>query len=498
MTKLLATLAFFFPALLAAQKYDHQWPFGYGTNLPLQFGISLLDFNGGQVSVSPFAQNIAEIGTTGSFICDKDGQLMLMTNNCAVFDRNFQVIEGGVELTPGITHDAYCPSGYYPSYQSALFLPALDNDAITYLLHKDAEISDPLQDIVCQNLYLSVIDRQPNGTFRLKEKRVLLASNMIVSQLTATLHADGTRWWVWATGYNSNTFHKFLIGGIETVQGPFSQQIGPPFFHTQVGLGQAAFSHQGNTLGINNKAHGAMLYDFDTQTGELSNYRNYIYPNPNNGTAEGLAFSPNGRFLYVSAGRDLFQLDLEDPDPVASTVHIANVSLPDETGWPIGVGYLHPGPDCRLYVSPGTTTFYIHVVHRPDEKAPDCQFEVKAIKTPTRLAFGLPNLPMYRFDGECDGNIGWGMVGTGEPEQWLEPMRAFPNPAYDLVTVTLPENHGWQALTVHDMLGREVARIQLAEGQPSISFQTAGLTSGLYFIAPLGKKDQTLKLVVKH
>ena len=64
MTKLLATLAFFFPALLAAQKYDHQWPFGYGTNLPLQFGISLLDFNGGQVSVAPFAQNIAEIGTT--------------------------------------------------------------------------------------------------------------------------------------------------------------------------------------------------------------------------------------------------------------------------------------------------------------------------------------------------------------------------------------------------------------------------------------------------
>jgi len=140
----------------------------------------------------------------------------------------------------------------------------------------------------------------------------------------------------------------------------------------------------------------------------------------------------------------------------------------------------------------------MHVVHRPDEKAPDCQFEVKAIKTPTRLAFGLPNLPMYRFDGECDGNIGWGMVGTGEPEQWLEPMRAFPNPAYDLVTVTLPENHGWQALTVHDMLGREVARIQLAEGQPSTSFQTAGLSSGLYFIAPLGKKDQTLKLVVKH
>ncbi len=498
MTKLLATLAFFFPALLAAQKYDHQWPFGYGTNLPLQFGISILDFNGGQVSVAPFAQNMAEIGTTGSFICDKEGQLMLMTNNCAVFDRNFQVIEGGGGLTPGITHDVYCPTGYYPANQSALFLPALDNDSITYLLHKDTEVSDVLQSAVSKNLYLSVIVKKTNGTFRLKEKRTLFASNMVTNRLNACLSADGTRWWAWVAGFGSNTFHKFLIGGPETVQGPFPQQIGPPLLPAEVGIGQVAYSHDARTLGIHNKAHGAMLYDFDNATGELSNYRNFIYPNPNNGTAEGLAFSPNGRFLYLTAGRDLFQLDLHDSDPVASTVHIAQVSLPDETGWPIGVGYLHPGPDCRLYVSPGTTTFYIHVVHQPDEKGTDCQFEVKAIKTPTRLAFDLPNLPMYRFDGDCDGNIGWGIVGTQELEVTQEPMHAFPNPASDIVTVTLPENHGWQALTVHDMLGREVARIQLAEGQPSTSFQTAGLASGLYFIAPLGKKDQTLKLVVKH
>lgn len=50
--------------LLSAQKYDHQWPFGYGTNIPLQFGISLLDFNGGQVSVASFTENMAEIGST--------------------------------------------------------------------------------------------------------------------------------------------------------------------------------------------------------------------------------------------------------------------------------------------------------------------------------------------------------------------------------------------------------------------------------------------------
>jgi len=163
-----------------------------------------------------------------------------------------------------------------------------------------------------------------------------------------------------------------------------------------------------------------------------------------------------------------------------------------------GAGYLHSGPDCRLYISPGSTTFYIQVVHQPDLKFPDCQFEVKAIKTPTNLAFNLPNLPMYRFGGACDGSIGWGIVGTGEAGVEQVPLHVFPNPANEYATVRLPEGHGWSALVVYDVLGREVLRTALAPGANSMEFNTGLLVSGLYLIAPLGEKELALKLLVRH
>jgi|GEM_PF-4951223 len=159
------------PTLLTAQKYDHLWPFGYGENLSLQFGISILDFNLGQVSVGSFAQKNVRIGNYGSFICDKEGNLMLLTNNCAVFDRNFEVIDGSEVLTPGMLFDSHCEEyGYYPSYQSALFISAIDNDSIIFILHKDSEVSEALQDILSKHLYLSIIIKRPNGTFYLKKK----------------------------------------------------------------------------------------------------------------------------------------------------------------------------------------------------------------------------------------------------------------------------------------------------------------------------------------
>jgi len=98
---------------------------------------------------------------------------------------------------------------------------------------------------------LSIIIRRLNGTLYLKEKKTLLATNLVTSRLTACLNADGTKWWVWAVGYNSNTFHKFLIGGPDMVEGPFSQQIGPPLFNLEIDVSQTAYSHDARTFGIN-------------------------------------------------------------------------------------------------------------------------------------------------------------------------------------------------------------------------------------------------------
>ncbi|MFN0215912.1 MAG: T9SS type A sorting domain-containing protein [Saprospiraceae bacterium] len=493
----IALLPLFVSVQTLAQKYDYQWPFGDGHTISNGFGISLLDFNNNQVTVSPFAETDPEMSNAGSFICDENGALMLMTNNCEVYDRNFQVIEGGDSLTPGNTFNTFCADfGDYPADQSSLFLPALDNDSITYLLHKDSELSDPLQDLVSRNFYLSIIVKKPDGSFHLKEKRLLLATNMVVNRLTACLHQDGIRWWTWAAGYNTNKFYKFLIGGPEIVQGPFTQQIGIPLINQELDIGQVAFSPNGKLLGLNNEAHGAMIYSFDNATGVLSDLETYAYPNME--FAEGLVFSPNSRFLYLTAGRDLYQMDLEAPDPSVSTIHLALVSLPDETGWPIGVGSMYPGPDCRIYIGPGTTTRYIHVIHQPDKEGLDCQFEIKAIHTPTRLEFDLPNIPMYRFNGQCDDNIGWGIVGANEPEDLRSGLRIFPNPILDHATIKIAEEHDFKSLTLYDMLGYKLQRIEIAEGQTEIKISAAEMSPGVYFLVPEPGTRHSVKFMVSY
>jgi len=462
-----------------AQKYDYQWPFGDGHNIDNGFGISLLNFNNSQVTVSAFAETDPEMSNSGSFICDKNGALMLMTNNCEVYNRDFQVIEGGDSLTSGNTFNNFCADfGDYPADQSSLFLPALDNDSVTYLLHKDSELSDPLQDVVSRHFYLSIIVRKADGSFYRKEKRLLLSTNMVVNRLTACLHQDGVRWWTWVAGYNTNKFYKFLVGGPEMVQGPFVQNIGPVLLNTQVGIGQIAFSPNGGMLGMNNKVYGALLYDFDPASGDLSNWKSYLYPNATGETAEGLVFSPNSRFLYLTAGRDIYQMDLQDPDPAASTLKLAHLSLQDETGWPIGVGSMYLGPDCRVYVGPGSTTFYIHTIHQPNEKGLDCQFEINAIRAPTRLEFDLPNIPMYRFNGQCDGNIDWGIVGTNELEGIRDDIRVFPNPFHEAIYIRTEPLSAPGTFLLFSSIGNVIRR---QEFSGSIEIETGSLPAGIYF-----------------
>ena len=58
-------------AITSAQKYNHQWLFGYdsfsGNN---SYGLSLLDFNDGIVTIDFWSQVGHDLGPEGSFLDD--------------------------------------------------------------------------------------------------------------------------------------------------------------------------------------------------------------------------------------------------------------------------------------------------------------------------------------------------------------------------------------------------------------------------------------------
>ena len=66
-----------------------------------------------------------------------------------------------------------------------------------------------------------------------------------------------------------------------------------------------------------------MLFDFDRETGLLSNYQHYAIEDSAI-WAVGAAFSPNSRYLYLSSTFDVYQLDTEAPDIAASRQQISH------------------------------------------------------------------------------------------------------------------------------------------------------------------------------
>jgi hypothetical protein len=147
------------------------------------------------------------------------------------------------------------------------------------------------------------------------------------------------------------------------------------------------------------------------------------------------------------------------------------------------MGNITLGPDCRMYISPGSTTYYIHVMHHPNEKGAACGFEARALRSPPNISFDIPNLPMYRFDGACDSTIAFPYKDTVSTTVYLSDGRGvnvFPNPCVDYFTVSFPGPAPRGAtLLLHDGLGR----LCFERSLPAINnvFEVGSLAQGIYF-----------------
>lgn len=314
----------------------------------------------------------------------------------------------------------------------------------------------------------------------------------MIDRLTACRNSAGTKWWTFSVNYNTNQFYFYEIGGDSLISQPVVTNIGMPILGSQAQISQAAFSPDGRTLAINNcRDVGVFLYDFDPETGKLSNFRHKIYQN-SSFTGQGACFSPNSRLLYLTAGDKLYQLDVPHLDEPDAVVFIDSVDLRDETNWHIGADNMYPGPDCRIYIGPGSTTYYIHVLHQPDLKGADCKLEINAVRSPVNLYFELPNTINYNPDGLCDATIGWGIVGTKE-QNTPALLKLYPNPVNDRLFIS-PELTG--NIRIFDAAGR------LVVNQP-ITGKGVDMTlckTGIYFyqLLPDSAPPQVGKITVIH
>jgi hypothetical protein len=496
-------------------KHDYNWMFGYEGTDTVNHGIFQINFNPSPVEIKkiPYTGLNTKIYVSNATMSDAEGNLIFYTNGCAIYNADHHVMENGEEINPGDVHDDYCNVIGYPNgKQACLALPWPGSSSRYFLFHQPSEIISvpPFGfDIVCPLLYYSIIDMdQGAGLGKVVDKNhIIVEDSLHTGHITAVKHVNGRDWWVLVPERQSARYHTLIVtpnGVVDT----FSQEIGIPFIINAEGTGAAVFSPNGLIYMRYTNRDGVHLFDFDRQTGLLSNFQ-HIPGTPDIGSFGGAAFSPSSRYLYtISLSDYLYQYDLWSSDIAASKTLVAEYDGYKENNfWSTDFGDMQLGPDCRIYISTNPNTSYFHAIFYPDNPAPSVHFIQRAVKFPAKhTGLAIPPFPNYRLDSiatyPCDSNIV--LIPHDPTWVWEQPadtarLQAWPNPSAGDFTLSLPQTAG--RLVVFDPLGREVWRRELGGYESEIEVEAAGWAAGQYhcaFVGEDGKVFTTFILIQHH
>lgn len=459
------------PGILFSQRtHDAQW---------VLWDFSKLDFRTDTLQISAIPPNpFIGIGTYTNTMCDKKGNIIFQTGGCAIYNRLFKVMLNGDEINSEFTYLSWCGvTGDFPLKQSTLPLTAPE-DSLRYLVFS-YDFDDPFGAggplPVPLHLYYHVIDMSLDnglGAITIK-KQIAVQDTFSRGYLQAVHHANGSDWWVVAPKWNSNCY--FIVPVTNTGVGTFHTDcIGQVWDDNDLG-GQTGFSPDGTKYARIEGHNGLFVFDFDNENGHLLNPIKLEYPQPEDFT-RGICFSPNSRYLYVSARLQLFQFDLWASDIQASMQLVGEIDSTIIQPGQSSLGLCKLGPDGRIYVASQGSHKFLSVINRPNCPGLASDFRQHAIELPEINYSGIPNLPHF---GKISTSYDCEIIATKEPEKFSEQFLLItPNPTYEETTFSTqtPVQGKWDLL---DVAGRSIESGDWKD--TSMKIDVTGLQTGLYF-----------------
>lgn len=475
-------------------KRDYQWIMGYDYSL-LPDQIISMDFNYCPVYIShiPTVSNFHMEGSNTS-MSDEAGNLLFYSNGCYIVNKLGEIMENGDSINPGLIQDVWCPAGGSFIAQGVIALPAPGSDSLYYLFNLD--LGQPYFQtqyigVAPEHLYYQVIDMSLNNGLG-----KVIAKNQIAVQDTfsrgtvkAVRHANGEDWWVITQKSHSNCYFLTLVTA-QGVQPPLLECEGKVWDDNDPGT-QVVFTPDDNKYIRVNRYNGLNIFDFDNETGDLSNPIVIDFPNDTFYYA-GASVSANSRFLYISARTKLYQFDLQAADIGASKTLIG-VWDGFNNPYPIIFYYSALAPDNKIYISGTSSHKYIHVIHKPDSLGLACEFEQRGIELPSYNYATIPNFPQYRSQPtpvDCDS-----LVSSKEIAPAKDEIKIYPNPTKGMVTIELNQINSNALIEVYDMFGRRRLAKPLEHHIEQLDMTS--FEEGLYIIAikSAGKKTKKEKLI---
>jgi hypothetical protein len=451
------------------------------------------NFSSGSLVIDTVIRGM-NINCTNGEICDRNGNLLFYTNGIYVANAQDDTMLNGSGLNPGSFTTSKEDYGLTLP-QGNLIIPFPDDTTKYYLFHETSD--DPQQTWSTFYLYYSVIDMTlDNGLGGVVQKNtVLLNDTLVGGRLTACRHANGRDWWVVAPQWMTGNMIKFLITP-SGIQGPFIQDLQT---FRDIYFGQAVFSVQGDKFAYYEPYGDLDLFDFDRCTGDFSN-RIHIDIN-DSAAGGGAAFSPSGRFLYVSSMYYTYQFDVWAADIAQSQTTVA-VWDTFYSPWPpfATVFYLAQlAPDNKIYVNCPNSTQAMHVINYPDSAGLACDFCQNCIALPAYNSLTIPNHPNY-FLGQQAGSLCDSLhIDVSEITSAGFPLTVFPNPARDLLYITQESKHPFQWVRVINSLGQaQDIALRSINKNDYIEVHIASLVPGIYFLEMISNEQKVVRRFVKE
>ncbi len=430
----------------------------------------------------------------GSNICDTSGKLILASDGYDVYDRLGNYIEDGDTLIP---KDFYQDQdGWSSLSQTSIFLP-MDSNKYYFITPtaSDQRFADCLANSHCgfDLLLYNIIDMNANGGSGKVVKRMQpLMENAELSktQMMACRHSNGKDWWLLKQGVDSNTVYKFLFTQ-DSVYNKGYQVFNSPNWDKQDVRGQSVFSVDGTQYA--STRHGGssgliFLANFDRCYGILSNPKTIVMPI---GSAQdpsdplqtehlsvGLAYSPNGKLLYVISRTNIYQYNLQDE----TWFHVYGKDTINNFQ-DYETAYL--SPDNKIYIG----NWYglskqMSRIDNPDIKGAGCNFCPRCLRLDSlstaqgNFSVGTPPcMPNYSLGAkEC-----WPLeVSTTNKEE--PKLKSYPNPTSSLLTIELTTNKkGLIPIEIYNMVGELLLKTDL-QSQTKVQINISSLPKGLYVI----------------
>ena len=432
-----------------------------------------------------------------SCISDSLGNLLLISNGLSLLNAQGSYIDGGYKLVSDRWFER--ASGGNNNAQGSILLPVA-NSRYCFIceMYSDYMLDNegmPGFEVYCDELWYSVTDMKLNsGAGKVIKRKIPLVTGakMAITELTACRHGDGKSWWLTKQARDTNLIYKFLITQ-DTVYGPYLQGFSQPKFGIWDNGGQSVFSKDGTRYATTARgAYKVFVADFNRCTGMMSNPLVYDVPAPTitypNGSSfqdsmtESVAFSPNGRFLYVGKFAAIMQLDLQDNNPLTQWDTIARL----DTTWAAFAQYaaIYLGPDDKIYIGNWNgVSSQMSMITNPDAKGAACGFCPRCMRFPG-------STPV--FSGNVNGppNITNYKLGAANPICWATPveevdkpvvLKVHPNPTSGWVTLEYEAGNTEDlTLQITDVYSRLVYETALDAGSTQKTFNLSAQPSGVY------------------